>query len=411
MSKIGTWALCLMLSGATTSTAAADVITDWNEKAVALVTPRMPPPAAQRVVAIVHVAMFDAVNSIERRYRPYLAELPATATTSKEAAAVAAAADVLLALLPPEEKEINAAMAAHLAAIPDSDAKSDGIKLGGAVAARILATRANDGASVADAYRPKTRQGVYVPTPLTVGSAWPSLKPFALTSPAQFRPVAPVDLNSPRWAADYNEIKNLGGRASTQRSVRQTEDARFWLIVGPQSTDPIARRMVAAKSLSVIDSARFMALSAVALADAYIAVMDAKYHYDFWRPITAIRNGDNDDNPATERDATWQPIDNTPLHPEYPCAHCICSAALATVIETVFGSPEVAEIAMTSATAPGVTHRWTNIRAYADEVAQARIWAGFHYRFSTEVGQDMGRKIGAYVTANLMQPAKMANAR
>jgi hypothetical protein len=163
--------------------------------------------------------------------------------------------------------------------------------------------------------------------------------------------------------------------------------------------------------MPLIDSARFMALVSVATADAYIAVFEAKYHYEFWRPITAIRNGDIDDNPATERDATWQPIDNTPMHPEYPCAHCITSAAVATVAETVLGSAEVPEIAMTSPTAPGVTHRWTNLWAYADEVSSARIWAGFHYRFSTRVGQDMGRKIGQLVVRSVMQPANIADVR
>jgi PAP2 superfamily len=163
--------------------------------------------------------------------------------------------------------------------------------------------------------------------------------------------------------------------------------------------------------MSLIDSARFMALTAVALADAYISVLDAKYHYEFWRPITAIRNGDNDGNPATDRDATWQPIDNTPMHPEYPCAHCIGSAALAAVAEKVLGTADVPEVVMTSPTMPGVTHRWTNLNAYATEVSEARIWAGFHYRFSTRVGRDMGRKIGEYVEQNVMQPQDMADAR
>jgi hypothetical protein len=135
------------------------------------------------------------------------------------------------------------------------------------------------------------------------------------------------------------------------------------------------------------------------------------YQYNFWRPITAIRNGDMDDNPKTERDPSWQPIDNTPMHPEYPCAHCIGSAALAAVVEALFGTADIPEVAMTSSTAPGVTHRWTNLRAYTDEVSQARIWAGFHYRFSAQVGQDMGRKIGVHVVKTLMQPASVANAR
>ena len=385
----------------------ADVITDWNEKAVAIVTPRTAPPVAQRAVAMVQVAMFDAVNSIARRYRPHSVQLPTPATSSQEAAAAAAAGTVLLGLFPQAEGELKGALATYLAAIPDSEAKADGIKLGEAVAARLLAMRVNDGSNAPDGYRPKTKPGVYVPTPITVASMWPNVKPFAMTSPSQFRPEPPIALKSEQWATDYNEIKNLGGKASTGRSAKQTEDARFWLITGPQSTDPIVRQLVAAKEMSLIDSARFMALTAVALADAYISVLDAKYHYDFWRPITAIRNGDSDDNPATERDATWQPIDNTPMHPEYPCAHCIGSAALAAVAEAVFGTADIPEVAMTSSTAPGVTHRWTNLRTYADEVSGARIWAGFHYRFSTRVGQDMGRKIGDYVVQNVMQPASV----
>jgi hypothetical protein len=232
-----------------------------------------------------------------------------------------------------------------------------------------------------------------------------------MSSPSQFRPQPPIPLASEQWATDYNEIKDLGSKTSTRRSAKQTEDARFWLITGPQSSDPIARQLVAAKKMTVIDSARFMALASAALADAYIAVMDAKYHYNFWRPLTAIRNGDIDENPATERDATWQPIDNTPMHPEYPCAHCIGSAALVAVAEGVLGSADVPEIAMTSTSAPGVTHRWSNLNAYADEVANARVWAGFHYRFSARVGQEMGRKIGQHAVASVMQPVAVANSR
>jgi hypothetical protein len=389
----------------------ANAITDWNEKAVAFVTPRMPPPAAQRVLAIVQVAMFDAVNSIERRYRPYLVQLPAAATSSKEAAAAAAAGAILVGLHPDAAAALKPGTAAYLAAIPDGDAKAEGVKLGEAVAAKILAARADDGAAAADVYRPKTKPGVYVPTPPTVGSTWPGVKPFAMTDASQFRPAPPIPLDGAQWAADYNEIKDLGGKTSSKRSAKQTEDARFWLFTGPQSGEPIARQIVAAKNMSLIDSARVMALAAVAAADAYIAVMDAKYQYEFWRPITAIRNGDMDDNPATERDATWQPIDNTPTHPEYPCAHCIHSGAIAAVLEATLGGADVPEIVMTSPTAPGVTHRWTNLHAYADEVAHARIWAGFHYRFSVRVGQDMGRKIGEHVAKTLMQPVSMTGAR
>jgi hypothetical protein len=370
----------------------------------------MLPPQAERVVATVHVAMFDAVNSIERRYLPYRVQLPAAKETSKEAAAAAAAASVLAALLPNAADEMKAALAAYLAPMPAGTAKDDGVKLGEAVAAKIAAERAKDGANAPDSYRPKAKPGVYVPTPITASSMWPNVTPFAMTAPAQFRPQPPIPLSGEEWSRDYNEIKNLGAKTSPTRSARQSEDARFWLVTGPASYYPIVRQLVAAKKMSVVDSARFMALTSVATADAFIAVFDAKYHYDFWRPITAIRNGDTDDNPATERDATWQPIDNTPMHPEYPCAHCITSAAVAAVAEALLGSADVPEVAMTSPTAPGVTHRWTNLWAYADEVALARISAGFHYRFSTRVGQDMGRKIGRFVVDKVMQPTTVADA-
>jgi len=168
--------------------------------------------------------------------------------------------------------------------------------------------------------------------------------------------------------------------------------------------ESLARQLVAAKQMNVEDSARFMALVAVGLGDALVAVFDAKYKYEFWRPITAIRNGDIDGNPDTEIEATWQPIDITPMHPEYPCAHCIQSGAAAGVIEAVFGTMDIPEVSMVSSTLPGVSHRWTNIGMFADEIANARIWAGFHYRFSARVGADMGRKIGRYVVETVMQP-------
>jgi hypothetical protein len=406
------WAASMMILTALGGPVSADVITDWNEKAVAFVTKqRLLPPQAERVIASVHVAMFDAINSIEPRYRPYRLAAITAKDTSPEAAAAVAAGMVLAGLHPNDSDELNSLTAAYLATIPASEAKSNGIKVGQEVAAKIVAERKADGASTPDAYRPKTRPGVYVPTPITASSMWPSVKPFAMQSPSQFRPQPPIPLKGREWASDYNEIKSLGGKASTKRTARQTEDGHFWLMTGPVSYHPIARQLVAAKGMNVLESARFMALASAAVADSYISVFDAKYHYDFWRPITAIRNGDIDDNAATELDPTWQPIDNTPMHPEYPCAHCISSAAIATVIETVLGSPDIPEVTMTSPTAPGATHRWTNVWAYADEVAMARIYAGFHYRFSTRVGQDMGRKIGRHVMQNLMQPINVAGTR
>ena len=405
------WLLLAAFLTSPVSAASANVIADWDEKAVAFVQPRMVPPVAYRAMAIMHIAMFDAVNSIEPVYRPYYAQLPAARETSKEAAAAAAAGMVLVKLVPEAASDIQAALKSYLAAIPDGAAKSDGIKLGEAVAAKTLEARATDGSSAADAYRPVTTAGVYIPTALTVAPQWPDLTPFAMTSPSQFRPKPPIALESEQWAKDYNEIKGLGAKNSSKRSARQTEDARFWLLTGPLSTQPLPRQIALRKEMSVVDSARFMAVITAAEADAMIAVLDAKYKYAFWRPITAIRNGDIDGNDATEREATWQPIDNTPMHPEYPCAHCIVSSAVASSIEAMLGTADIPEVSMTSPTAPGVTHRWTNLNAYADEVAAARIAAGFHYRFSTVVGQEMGRQIGIHTAKTIMQPQGPTPAR
>ena len=383
--------------------ARANVITDWDEKALAVVAP-MPPYNAQRLIGMVHLAMFDAVNSIERRYRPYLVELKAEPTTSKEAAAAAAAATILATLDPKTASDMKTALATYLASIPDGKDKLNGVELGEAVAVRIFGARINDGSEEPDAYRPRTTPGVYVPTPITAGSMWPNMKPFAMIKGSQFRPDPPIALNSNEWAADFNELKDYGGKTSTKRSAQQTEIARFWLMTGPRAYHPLVRELVTTKGMSVVDSARFMALVTVGINDALIAVFDAKYHYNFWRPITAIRNGDIDENPATDREATWQPIDNTPMHPEYPCAHCILSGSVAGVVKAVLGGEDIPEVAMTSTTAPGVTHRWTNLTAFTEEVANARIWAGFHYRFSTRVGTNMGHQIGEYVVKNVMQP-------
>ena len=407
------WMLLGLLLTAPMTAAAGNVITDWDEKAVGILQPGMtfPPPTVSRTMAILHVAMFDSVNSIEQRYKPYLVRLPSAPDTSKEAAAAAAAAAVLVKLAPDAAADVQSSLASYLATLPDGEAKSNGVKLGQEVAAKILEAREKDGASVADAYRPRTQPGVYIPTPVTVGSQFPNVTPFALASPSQFRAKPPPSLKSAEWARDYNEIKDLGAKNSTKRTAQQTENARFWLVVGPRAANPLPRQVVIAKNMNLLDSARFMALASVAAVDAIIAVFDAKYKYEFWRPITAIRNGDIDGNPATERDATWQPIDATPMHPEYPCAHCIISSSVAAVVQGLLGTDEIPEVALTSPFVPGVTHRFTNLRAYTDEVANARIYAGFHYRFSTVAGREMGQKIGAYVVKSVMQPAQTAMAR
>jgi len=394
----------------------ANVITDWDEKGIAVVTPmsnlgNTSPYMAQRVMGMVHAAMFDAVNSIERRYRPYLLQLSADPATSKEAAAAAAAAAVLATIDEKTAGEMKVALANYLAPLPDGATKSDGVKLGEAVATRMLEVRANDGSGAPDAYRPRTTPGVYVSTAIPISSMWPNMKPFVLKNASQFRPGPPVSLESKEWATDYNELKDAGGQISAKRTAQQTEIAQFWLVGPPVAYHPFVRQLVIANQMNVVDSARLMALVSIGLTDAIIAVLDAKYHYNFWRPITAIRNGDNDGNPATDREATLQPIANTPMHPEYPCAHCIQCGSVAGIVKTVFGTVEIPEIAMTSPTAPGITRRWTNLAAFSEEVENARIWAGFHYRFSTRIGTQMGYEIGEYVVKNVMQPLSIATTR
>jgi len=384
----------------------ADVITDWNEKAVALVAKhRMLPPQAERVIASVHVAMFDAVNSIAPRYRPYLVMATPPKGASKEAAAAVAAGTVLAGLIPGETEALNTAMASYLATISQGAAKSDGIKIGQDVAARIVAERKVDGSDAPDAYRPKTRPGMYVPTPITASSMWPNVKPFAMTSPSQFRPAPPIALKSDEWAADYNEIKSLGGKSGSKRTPRQTEDGHFWLITGPVGYYPILRQLVAAKSMDLVDSARFMALASTAVADTFVAVFDAKYHYDFWRPITAIRNGDQDGNDATERDAGWQPLNATPMHPEYPSQNGINAGAASGVLEAIFGKEPEGFVA-TDINDARLSRRFASFAQMDLEQKEVRIWGGIHFRNSLDVGDEMGKKIAAHLVANYMKPVR-----
>jgi hypothetical protein len=384
----------------------ADVITDWDAKATAVASPAA---LGERETAIVDLAMFDAVNSIARKYRAYLIRADGFENASPEAAAASAAATALAKLHPQTAADFASALAEYLKGLPASrDDVTKGTRLGELVAVRIVESRAGDGATSADAYRPRTRPGIYVPTATMVAPTWPTLHPFVIERPDQFRPGPPVVLTSPEWASDYNEVKAYGARNSLVRTPEQTEAARFWLMTGPQAYHPLARQVIAAKRMTLVDSARLMASYAAGLTDAYIAVFDAKYRYEFWRPITAIRNGDIDDNPATEVDPTWQPLDATPMHPEYPCAHCILSGTAAALIESYGGLRDLPELWLTSPTAPGVTHRWSSLAAFTTEVADARVWAGFHYRSSARVGTAMGGEVGRYVATHFAQPERGA---
>lgn len=256
-----------------------------------------------------------------------------------------------------------------------------------------------------DSYRPHTAPGVYVPTTLPVAPHWGKRRPWVMVSGDQFRPGPPPQLTSELWARDYNEVKLLGGRDSAERSAENTAIARFWEAAVPAIYFNVIRSATALPERDVTDNARLLALTAMAMDDALIAIIDAKYAYGFWRPITAIRNGDIDGNGKTERQDGWLPLIETPMHPEYPCAHCILSAAVGTILKSEMGSTAV-RFAGTSPTAPGVTHRWTKVEDFMTEVRLARIYAGVHYRNSTEVGSDMGEKIGALAVATHRSFAK-----
>jgi hypothetical protein len=395
----------LALVAALAGPARAEVIADWNAKAeIIAVEKRMLPPPNARGMAMLHVAMFEAVNAVERRYSPYKLTLPADRTASKEAAAATAAHGVLSALHPDQRPSLDSVLRASLATIPDGDPKAKGVELGKKTAAEIIALRANDGADAPESYRPLTVPGAYVPTVVPVSSTYGAVTPWAMKSGSQFRPAPPPALDSEVWTRDINEIREFGGRTSAKRTVEQTNIGRFWFVTGPQAWNPIVRQLAAAKKLDLVDSARLFALVAIATDDAFIAVFDAKYHYNFWRPLTAIRNADLTGNKATPRDSSWLPLGDTPMHPEYPCAHCITSAAAGGVLQSLFGN-DIPEVLMTSATAPGVTRKWTRVQDYVDEVAVARIYAGFHYRFSNNMAQDMGRKISELTVATQLRQA------
>lgn len=402
--NLAIWIASTCLSVLLTSPASSDVIMDWNAKAEAIgVEKQLVNVPNARGQAMLHVAMFEAVNAIERRYAPYKLNLESDRTASKEAAAASAAHGILLNLYPDQKPDLDTALAASLSGIAETEAKAKGIELGRKAAAGIIALRVNDGSDAQESYRPHGKPGAYVPTALPIESTSGALKPFVMTMGSQFRPKPPPALDSEIWTKDLNEIREIGGRTSAKRSDEQTNIARFWFLTGPRTYNPIVRQLALAKKMDLVDCARLYALSSMTAIDAFIAVFEAKYAYNLWRPITAIRNADLTANPATPREASWTPVGVTPMHPEYPCAHCIVAAAISTVLQGAVGN-EV-DISLTSSTASGATRKWTRLQDYSDEVSNARIYAGFHYRFSTEVGKDMGRKIGELTVATQLRGA------
>ena len=386
--------------------ATADVIRDWNEKVVSAgYTAQQGPPPHTRIVAMVHLAMFEAVNSIDARYRPYRATLAGEPGASPDAAAAAAAHYLLVRLYPNQARDMDKALQASLAAVPDPTARANGVRLGERAGAAMLAERGNDGAARPDTYRPYTAPGKYVPTMLPAASHWGAVRPFALKSGDQFRPPEPYELSTAAWAKDYNEVKRMGAKLNSARSTEQSDIARFWELTGAATYNPLVRHLSQVKGFDVVDNARLFALVSMAAADALIAVFDAKYTYNFWRPVTAIRNGDLSANDAVERDPAWEPFIPTPMHPEYPCAHCITQAAAAGVLQAFYGD-RIPLVKMTSTAAPGVTRTFVKLSDYVNEVIDARVYDGVHFRTSGTIGADMGRKVADYTVKNQLLPLR-----
>ena len=372
----------------------ADVVTDANARAADVVSRLPAPPITVRMMAIVQVSVFEAVNAITSRYPPQRAKLAPAPGASVEAAVAAATRTALSKLMPAQQAAIDADYQALLASVPDGAAKTAGIALGEQAATAIVALCADDGTVAPDVYRPSTATGVYVPTVGPAVPHWGKRRPWVMPRGDHFRPGPPPALTSDLWARDYNEIKAVGGKASTQRTPEQTAIAKFWEATAPAVYWPVARAVAAMPGRDVTDNARLFALAAMAMDDGLIAVFDAKYTYNLWRPVTAIRNGDLDGNNATDRDPGWTPFIETPMHPEYPCAHCIVSASLGAVLAAEIGAGPTPSLSSASSTAGGAVRTWTSIDAFTNEVAQARIYDGVHYRTSTEVGSAMGKKIG-----------------
>lgn len=391
----------------------ADVVADWDLAAInaTLGGPTFP---QTRTLAIMHTAIFEAVNTIDRRYTPYAVDMAAPKGTSAEAAAAAAGHAVLSALVPAQQAGFDNALNASLAKVPDGQAKTDGIAVGKQVAEKILALRANDGFAAKVEFKiPPPGLGVWQLTPQfsqPIQTQWGQMKPMVLKSATQFDPGGPTPLSSEQWVRDYNEVKSLGARNSTTRTAEQTAVAIFWTIQTNVPWHAAARAAAAAKGLDIVDSARLFALMTMAAHDSQIAVIEEKYRYNFWRPYTAIRYAGGAGNSALASDPNWEPIINTPGFPEYPSGHCIHSGAAEQVLKSILGSDQV-NVSVTSPPLTGVTRTWSSFSQMAREVEDARVWGGIHYRTSDEHATQTGRKIGEWTVKNFLRQAVTSSAK
>jgi PAP2 superfamily len=400
-----------------TNAKADDAIAAWNEIAEkAVKTAGAPPPVAALDFAIVHLAIYDAVESIDSRYEPYHAVVPG-AIGSMKAAAAKAGHDVLVGLFPAQKLTLDADYATFLAG-NGLDPFDPGVVVGAQAAAAILALRSNDGRFPPNPppFLGSAAIGQWSPTPSLLPGPPPSfaagltpwvaaVMPFTMNSNSQFRADRPPELTSETWTTDYNEVKTVGSLISTTRTPSQTEMGYFWADSGPVLWQN-ALRYISRNYLNDIgDSARMYALAEAALADAQIACWESKYFYNFWRPITAIRLGDQDGNSDTELDTDWEPLINTPNFPEYPSGHASTSGAISHVLRLFFGSDELNfQMSTTNPKALQKTRYFTRFSQAENEVINARVYVGIHYRNTDRVSRAQGLRVANWVFKNYFRP-------
>jgi membrane-associated phospholipid phosphatase len=386
------------------SLAHADVITEWNNAALdAIRAGNTAPPIASRSLAILHVSIYDAVNGIDRTHEPYLVPSAVPASASREAAASAAAHDALANLFPTNTATFDTLHAAILAAIPDGPHKTAGVVWGEFVASQILAARANDGSNAVVPPPGGSGPGIWVPTPPAflpyLMPQWGFVRPFAMSSTSQFRPPGPPSLDSERYVADYDEVKQLGAAVGSTRTDEQTEIALFWADGAGTETPPghwnsIAQTIAAARGNTMEENARLFALLNIAMADAAICAWDAKYTFDFWRPVTAIA--------FAEPELNWMSFIVTPPFPDYVSGHSTFSAAAASVLPLFYGTEDL-PFTTGSDFLPGVYRSFSTCLDAAQEATASRIYGGIHFRSASEDGLQAGISIGEWTVAHYLQ--------
>jgi membrane-associated phospholipid phosphatase len=387
-------------------------VIDWNQLLLSIVnTPGAQPANVQptRNFAIVHAAIYDAVTAIDRTHEPYLISVRAPRDASETAAADAAAHTALEGLYPAQQSTIDAQYTAELAEVAAGPAKDQGIRVGDEVAADLLAIRANDGSNTTPApFVPGTAPGDYRPTPpnfpAPVFTTWGQVTPFVLDRGDQFRPAPPPALPSDAYAAAINEVQSLGSATSTTRTAEQTEIGKFWNPPIQNFWNQIAQTVAATHHSDLPTTARLFAALNLGFADSAIAFYDAKYTYQLWRPVTAIRLADTDGNPNTTADPNWLPLSgNTAADPSYPGAHSTISAAGADVLARFYGDKQ--SFSLTSPALPGVTRSFSSFGAAAQEAGLSRIYAGQHTRLDHKAGLTLGHRIAGFVLHNALLPA------